>query len=539
MGRSGSSVRVVALFAALFLLGGLLHVLLYGVPFTNVFTQLYCGAMVALWAMSVQRRVKDARLRRWLLMTAGFLLLYNLLQIVRYRLCGVDPDFSRVLWYAFYIPMIAAPLLCFLTALCVRRPDQTPLPRWCAPLVAFGVLLAVGVLTNDVHFFAFRFPTGVLDDNGDERRNWLYVVCCAWIGLLMLLTLIVTARKCRGTVRVRLRLLTAAPMLGMGLLLGLSIMGIRPRLKGVDLWRDGQIFCFGVLGFLESCIRIGLIPANKDYERLFALAELPAVIVNDAGEPVYQTASAQYPFPKDEDALEQEHAIGGGSIRWLTDIGTLQALNGSLEDTIQQINARNAYLAEENRIRQERAELETRNRLYDSVSRIVRPQLDQIAARIDGDGAKTDLEAQLGQIAVLCAYVKRRSNMELLASDGLTLDELAAAIRESLENLQLCGAATALRVAGQGDYPSGLIVAAYEHFEAIVEACVDTLSDLLVVLRAQADRLTLRMLIRADAIEYAAQPHPEDEGFARQLTVSNDNRDTVVTLTLVKGGEAA
>ena len=536
MPRFRSSGRYIALFAATFLLCGLLHVFLYGVYFTDSIAQLFCGAVVLLWALSVQRRVTDGRLRRMLLGAAVFMLLHNVLQCLHYTLSCDDLVFDRYMWYAYYIPMIAIPLTCFFTALSVHRPEGVPLPRFCIPLAAAAALMALGFLTNDLHFFAFRFPSGILDDNGDERRSWLYFLYCGWCCLLMLLTLVMIARKCRRSVGLRLQALPAMPLLAMALLLLLSILGIQPRLNGIDIWKDGQIFTFGVLGFLESCIQIGLIPANRDYERLFALADLPAVILNDRGEPVYRTASARYPFPETADTLVQAHDIRGGSIRWTTDIAPLRMLNESLAEAIQQIEARNAYLAEENKTRQERAELETRSRLYDRVSRIVRPQLEQIEARM---GGAEDFKAQLPRIAVLCAYVKRRSNMELMAPDGLPLEELAAAIRESLENIRLCGAGTALQSVGAGEYPAGMIIAAYEHFEDIAEACLDTLSDLLVVIRAEEERLTLRMLLQADTIEYRAKPHPEDAGFSRQLTVSTDRADTLVTLTLRKGGGTA
>lgn len=539
MPRFSSSGRYAALLAAAFLLSGLIHVFLYGVFFADCIAQLFCGSVLVLWALSVQRRVTDGRLRRTLILAAAFMLLYNILQLLRYSLSGEDMAFERYLWYAFYIPMIAVPLLCFFTALYVHRPEDEPLPRFCGPLAVVAALMVIGFLTNDRHFFAFRFPSGILDDNGDERRSWLYFLYCAWFGLLMLFTLVVTARKCRKSVGRRLQALSAVPLLATALLLLLSILGIKPRLNGIDLWKDGQIFTFGVLGFLESCIQIGLIPANQDYERLFTLAEVPAVILNEQGEPVYRTAGARYPFPESADVRVQAHAIRGGSIRWTTDIASLRTLNESLAEAIQQIEARNAYLAEENKTRQERAELETRSRLYDRVSRIVRPQLDQIEARTRAADGAASFEAQLPRIAVLCAYVKRRSNMELMAADGLPLEELAAAIRESLENIRLCGAGAALQIVGHGEYPAGMIVAAYEHFEDIVEASMDSFTELLVVLRAEEDRLTLRMLLQADAIEYAARPHPEDAGFTRQLTVSTDNPDTLVTLILTKGGAAA
>ena len=531
-----SPKRAAAAYAAAFLLCGTIHVLLYGVSFADSAAQLFCGVVVVLWARSVHRRITDDRLGRMLTGTAVLMLLYVALQIMRYELCEKGTAFHRLLWYAFYVPMSGIPLMCFLTAQCVHRPRSERLPRFCTVLVVLAGLLAIGFLTNDLHHQAFRFPTGVQIDNGDERHGWLWFLCCGWFALLMVLSLAVTARKCREIASLRRQALSSLPFAAMSVLLLLSVLGLRPRLNGIDLWKDAQILIFGVLGFLESCIQIGLIPANRHYERLFALSDLPAVIVDDEGQPVYRTTGARWPFREDADTRVEEHAIRGGRILWETDIAPLRALNERLEEAIQQIRARNAYLAEESRIRQERAELETRSRLYDAVSRIVQPQLAQIESRIQAAESEKDFSAQLARAAVLCAYVKRRSNMELMAADVLGAEELTAAIAESLENLRLCGVSTALQSAGAAEYPADMLTAAYEHFEDIVEACLDALSDLLTVVRAEEDRLTLRMLLQADAIEYQAPSHASNAGFSRQLTVTTDHRDTIVTLTLVKGG---
>lgn len=64
----------------------------------------------------------------------------------------------------------------------------------------------------------------------------------------------------------------------------------------------------------------------------------------------------------------------------------LQILRYDLFDnsiTAQQIETRNAYIAEETRIKQERTEVKTRNRLYERVSSLVKPQLEQIDALIN------------------------------------------------------------------------------------------------------------------------------------------------------------
>ena len=107
----------------------------------------------------------------------------------------------------------------------------------------------------------------------------------------------------------------------------------------------------------------------------------------------------------------------------------VKKLNRQIADASQQIETRNAYIAEENRIKQEQAELETRNRLYERVSSIVRPQIEKIDTLINTPEGCGDKE--LANIAVLQAYIKRRSNMELLAASGtLTAQELASAVAQ-------------------------------------------------------------------------------------------------------------
>ena len=91
---------------------------------------------------------------------------------------------------------------------------------------------------------------------------------------------------------------------------------------------------------------------------------------------------------------------------------------------------------------------------------------------------------------------------------------------------------------GNGGYPASMLIYAYEQFEALVESCLDTLSSLLVVLLAEKNRLILRMLLQADAIHYEARPGMTSPEFDRKMSVNTDNRDTIVTLTLTRGGGA-
>ena len=536
MHRTNVFFRSVLLYVLLFLGCGLLHVILWDSVFADCTAQLYCGTVVVLWALSVEKRITDIRLRRLLIITAAFLLLFVFLQVLRYRLCRDNHIVRRQLWYCYYIPMTVVPLLCFYVGLSVHRPEDEPLPRLSLLPACVSFLLTAGFLTNHLHFFAFRFPSENEFASDHAQYGWLYIIFCIYFAVMLFLALFITVWKNRTSGKASISFLPALPVLIMALLELLAVFGIKPGIKGVFLWNIGETFIFGILGFLEGCIQIGLIPACRDYEKLFSMTDLPAVILNGRGDPVYQTAGARYPFPENPGIKIRTHAIRGGSISWISDVSQVQVLNEELSETVRQIKTRNNYLAEENKVRQERAELEARSRLYDSISRIAEPQLAQIRELTQNAGA--DSQKSLAAAAVLCAYVKRRSNMELLSPDGLQLDELKAAIAESLENIRLCGADTALQTVGNGSYPAAMLIYAYEQFEALVESCLDTLSSLLVVLLTEKNHLILRMLLQADAIHYEARPGLTSPEFDRKMSVNTDNRDTIVTLTLTRGGGA-
>jgi hypothetical protein len=105
---------------------------------------------------------------------------------------------------------------------------------------------------------------------------------------------------------------------------------------------------------------------------------LPAVILDANREPVYRTAGAQVPLPESEDIQSCATPFQAECIEWTVDMRQVQGLNQQLEDAAQQMEARNAYLQEETRIKQEKAELETRNRLYDKYFQDRQPQFAEI-----------------------------------------------------------------------------------------------------------------------------------------------------------------
>ena len=533
---SKASKQNIILFAAAFLLCGLLRVLLYAKDFTFSFSSLFCGVLTILWAISVRKRVTDGRLQALMLWITVCLLLQFVLQILRYEMFSGQVTAQRYLWYAMYLPMLAQPLLCFFLAVLIHRPKDKPLPRLYALLIVLGVLLALGFLTNDLHFFAKSFPSGVMDDNGQEKNGWLFSLVNLFIYGLYALTYFVILKKDFRFVGRKYRWLPLLPFLTGVIYFLLYPLDVGHHFFQTRIWQMGEMSAFCIIGTLEACVQVGMIPANMGYETVFSASFIPAVILDQGGLPVYQTAAADYPFAESETTKIMSHAIQGGSIRWTVDMKQVRGLNQQIEEATAQIEARNAYLAEENRIRQERAELETRNRMYDSIIWIVKPQFDQIDALLDGSDGSS--EKMVPKIAVISAYIKRRGNMELLSAAGtLTVVELVSAVTESLDYMRLCGVNTAISSVGTGSYPAEMVIAAYEHIEAIVEESLDTLSDFMVSVRSDKRKLIVRMMLKADDFLYESNGAWQDgEGFSRKVSISKNKQDMLIVLTFTEGG---
>lgn len=527
--------RNIALFFAAFLLCGVLHILLYGVDFTFCIVQLYCGVLTILWAISVRKRVIDDRLRSLMLWVAVCLFMHFGLQLLRYDLFQGNINAQRYLWYAMYIPMTAQAVLCFLLAVFIHRPQHAPLLRRHYLLVGLGVVLVLGVLTNDLHFWFTSFPSGILDDNGQKVNGWLYYVIELFIYGTNAYAFAVMLKKSHRYVGRKYQLLPLVPLLILVIYMILYPFDIDHRFLPTRVWQIGEMHAFCIIATLEACIQTGLIPANRGYEILFSAADLPAVILDGNGKPVYQTTAAHCPFVENESTKVVTHPIRGGRVEYLVNMEQVKKLNRQIADASQQIETRNAYIAEENRIKQEQAELETRNRLYERVSSIVRPQIEKIDTLINTPEGCGDKE--LANVAVLQAYIKRRSNMELLAASGtLTAQELASAVAESLDYIRLCGANTTTRVYGTGSYPADMVIAAYEQIEEIMEDSLDTLSDMIVAIRSDAQRLIVRMMLKAENFSCETRGPWQDAGFSRKASITKEGQDMIIVLTFTEGG---
>lgn len=55
------NTKYITIFFGAFLIGGLLHVALYGIDFFDCISQMYYSAMALVWAVTIQKRVSDRK----------------------------------------------------------------------------------------------------------------------------------------------------------------------------------------------------------------------------------------------------------------------------------------------------------------------------------------------------------------------------------------------------------------------------------------------------------------------------------------------
>lgn len=524
--------------AAIFVLGGLIHRVFYGVDFTICITQLFFAQAVLLWGLSIRKSLIDRRVRLLLSVMVGMIVLYFLLQLCKYSLFHGQMTAERYLWYAYYIPMAVIPLLLVYLALSINKQETDTLGThsilWGLP----GGLLILGIMTNDLHFLAFRFPEGILSDQQAVRGPFIWAFFVYFTGYLVLAFAIIL-RKCRLTAVWKRAWI---PLLFPGVsFVYFVLQGTGWRIMLAGFWNVGEVFAFAIVGFWDLCIQIGLIPSNTDYDKLFHLTNMPVVISDTAGGIVYTSAGTQETPVETETVRIRTEKLHGGAVTWATDMADLYALNKKLQTATEQIKSRNEYLQTENSIQEEKSAIDAQNHLYDRISEIVRSQLEKSRRMLDR-ATEENYKQVLGRVTVLNAYIKRRSNMELLQADKgmISVKELVTALRESLEYMELCGVNGVLMPAGEGELPGEMLILAYEYFEYVVESCLDTLTDIVVSVIHRGDELVLRMMLKTDL--FTVDGNWQSERVARfggMVTVTKEDNDIIAVISLQKGGDEA
>lgn len=468
---------------------------------------IYIGLLAA-WGISVQTRIIQTQVRRYLLVITGLMLLWLTLRTVKYNTYHMTAE--RFLWYGYYLPMLFIPVLAVLVALSLGKPENYRLPKWTHFLYLPSALLFLLVLTNDLHQLVFFFPTGVLSTREYDYGIGYYVVL-AWMVLCAAAALVIILAKCRIPQSRRYLWLPVVPF-------ALALGYCAAYIKGVYwVWLlAGDLtvsMCLIITAIFESCIQCSLIQSNTHYAELFHASTIGALITDrdfsvacaaeNARSVDSQTlmAAAESPVVTADGIRISEAPIRWGHVFWEDDISPMLAVLKELDDTREELQSYGSILQAENAQKARRKKLEEQERLYRAMQeKAAAPavRLSNLAKALQGVQDAAAARFLLWKMTVIGAYLKRRSNLIFLADrDGMVpVSEVALCLNESMDNLRLHVRRCASRLDFEGELRLETAAALYDFFEAAIELAMDDLSGAAANVTRKEDACVLSLMLQ-------------------------------------------
>lgn len=462
--RRRNQMIMIAFLFMFFVIGSVANVT-WDEPVSLTSTMVF-SCMCIIWTASIRARIISRRQKRYFTALGLMMLLWMMERAVKFSRLFTDVVLERHLWYAYYIFMSIMPLISLLIALCLDKTDKEPINRKVYLLFIPALVLSAGFMTNDLHQWAFRFNPGFENWVHEYSYGFLYFLALAWIVGCMIVVLYICVRHSTANNSKKRGLIPLAVIL---FSLGFVGVYILTDFRLTRLMNVTELFCLCFAAFWEACLQTGLIPSNTGYDLLFKQSHLCAQICDNNGNVVYQTAW-QNPTGV---IIEHEQAIPAGKIHWREDVTLLTEQKKELERANAALLEQAQIQQEENKLKEEKMQLEEQQRIYERINSSLAPQTEHISRLVDA--AREDeahWQENMLWVCVIGAYIKRKSNLMLLAarSESIPLSELHLAYKESLSYLTKAGVTGSIGKAPDILLPSQSLLYAYDEFETVLES---------------------------------------------------------------------
>ncbi len=453
---------------------------------------IYIGVFVS-WTVSVYDRIINRAVRRYLIVLVGLMLLWMLMRTLLFTVFNHVLPLGRWCWYAYFISMILIPQVCLFAAKYIGKPEEYRLPKAWYMMYIPSVALIIGILTSDLHQWAFRFYLGYEAGWDIYQRTFLYYAATAWIFACIALMIVEIIKNCRIP-NTKERIWPPLAALGIGVLYS-ALYALNSSLFGfVEIT---AALCFTVIAVWESSIKAGLIQSNSHYDELLKYSEL-GVIVADNDYTVHFCSDDALALSNEQmqKALESPLILNGGirvsasKIRggyalWQEDLSELLDILGELQELREELKDANAVSMQNYQMKKRIRTLAEKNRLHDELHRQTAHQIDLLNSWLRKLAAAKDADEKrelLRHIVVVGAYLKRRYNLILVSEqDGIIKEEeMTLSIEEMTRNMQLAGVNCACSVRFGRDLKSDVAMRLFDFCEYVVENAFDGLEHLLV-----------------------------------------------------------
>lgn len=449
----------------------------------SLFTNVCFIILSILFITYVGYHISSVGQKQYLMCIAVMIFLFMILRGLKYGAFRNVDIIARHLWYAYYIPILFIPYFLFALALKLgkERNKKDDVILWGTGIVTS--VLAVLVMTNDMHQIAFTFRPNFENWDGNYSHGILYVIVAVWVAVLLTASFAILIKKCRISVGKKYFWIAFLPIIFGVVWLGMDILDVLPMLNGHNVGNEfPETFCFMIVGFILSCVKIGLIPANDHYASLLKQTSIPAEIYDYNGSIVYKSISS-VKMPKNTmpsagnsitvgDSVVRTVSIPGGTVTWCEDISELNHLNATLSEIHEKLIEEKELQQRRNRLKEENLSLDEKNQLYDTIARDVRSQSEDIARLAENAESNPALFSRnMAHACFLNCFIKRYANLTLIAreNENIPVAELELAVAESLRYLKNMGIVTVVVGFSEMQTTAEGLICAYKTIENALE----------------------------------------------------------------------
>lgn len=432
-------------------------------------------SLVIFWGVSIIHRIIRKDLRLYLLIIAIFILFFLVVRMIKYGLTRNNDILNRYLWYSYYVSQCLIPPTLLLASFSIEKKDGKPLKKtWFLIFIPAIILLSL-IYTNYLHQLAFLFEYH--NNEFSYKHGIVFYLAIIWEILITIISIIIMIIKCQVSAcrkKIWIPIFT---------FLGCVFISTICFLVNISSFKIPELLCFSCIMIIESCIDIGLIPSNINYEKYFYHSMCSAFITDENLQVIYRSKSSLSldkeqlkaaiisPIMVNKNTRFYGTKIHGGYTFRSEDLSLINEINIGLQEAKQQIKEENDIIEAENEMKKQSAKIDEQKELYEKVETYTKDEINKLSNLLL---LKTineeDFINKMRFACVLAAYIKRRSNLILLSKKDqlMDVDELALSINESISYLSLTNIECFLDFNLKGKINSDILGTIYDFFEMCV-----------------------------------------------------------------------
>ncbi|MCI6751021.1 MAG: hypothetical protein MR586_09660 [Megasphaera elsdenii] len=430
--------------------------------------------LTILWGCRLRRQVLQPPVRQAYLGVIITLCAWILLRCFKLSFPVFWADGIRWSWYSYYLFYgILISLLVWIGYVASHIGLTRLCPSWLKAVFVGNLLLAVAVVTNDFHQWAFTFPAGVIAADSNHGYGPLYFLLALSYGAEFLA---VNGALCYASLRQRVgpswRLVLP---LACTLVYGGYVVGYAWGLLNIFHSELVLTTVICTLVWLEIVTKGRFVPANEGYVEFFRQSNLAMQLYDDTGRVCYASHDVARKVQADWEA--QSMPIRGGWVRWYRDIRPLREKQAALRRVNRALTRSYELRCRAGAIRRQAVDRQVRQRIYRELEEIIaqkRPAIEERLTYLKTARPGPDTDAVVCRLHVLACYLKKRCVLLLRGREDGTLDarELSLALQESQRYLDQAGLQGRVGFDLEGQLPSSVALTLYDVFEEAGEAAL-------------------------------------------------------------------